>query len=157
MSKTGWILCALSVAIIAAAIILFILPGKTSAPTTDTSQTPPSPQIPDTIVVQSLFNTSAITSPLTVTGKARGSWYFEAQFPVELKNAQGKVIAQGIAHAQGDWMTKDFVPFSVTLTYPAQPPASQGTLILKNDNPSGDPSRDKALSIPVTFKDVLPG
>jgi hypothetical protein len=43
------------------------------------------------------------------------------------------------------------VIFKATLTYPAQPKGSKGTLILRNDNPSGDPARDKKVEIPVIF------
>lgn len=94
---------------------------------------------------------SKVTSPLTITGQARGTWYFEASFPYELKNAQGITIAQGPVQAQGDWMTTDFVPFSVVITFPAQPAGSKGTLILHKDNPSGLPQNEDHLIIPVVF------
>jgi hypothetical protein len=94
---------------------------------------------------------SKVSSPLIVTGQARGGWYFEASFPYELKNAQGETIAQGPVQAQGDWMTQDFVPFSVTISFPAQPAGSKGTLLLKKDNPSGLPENEDQLEVPVTF------
>lgn len=31
-------------------------------------------------------NNAQITSPLTLTGRARGPWYFEASFPIELQD-----------------------------------------------------------------------
>lgn len=89
-----------------------------------------------------------VSSPLTVTGEARGTWYFEASFPVKLLDANNNIIAQGPAQAQGDWMTTDFVPFSITLTFPPQTP-QQGTLVLSKDNPSGEPQNDASISIPV--------
>lgn len=91
-----------------------------------------------------------VTSPLTVRGQARGYWYFEASFPVELKDAAGRVIAQGIAQAQGEWMVETFVPFKVTLEF-SEPPTSTGFLILHKDNPSGLPQNDDRLVIPVRF------
>jgi hypothetical protein len=57
-----------------------------------------------------------VTSPLTVTGEAAG-WYFEGSFPVTLVNWDGLIIAEGVATAQGDWMTSEFVPFVATLTF----------------------------------------
>lgn len=93
---------------------------------------------------------ASVQSPLTISGKARGSWYFEASFPVILLDGSGKTLAQQPAQAQSDWMTSDYVPFTVTLTF-AKPSTASGTLILKNDNPSGDPAKDKILRIPVTF------
>lgn len=93
---------------------------------------------------------SRVTSPLTVSGTARGTWFFEASFPVSLLDANGNVLAQAPAQAQGDWMTTDMVPFTVTLTF--TPPASgQGMLVLKKDNPSGLPQNDASVQVPVTF------
>ena len=95
---------------------------------------------------------STITSPLTVTGKARGTWYFEASFPVELVDAANTVIATGIAQAQSDWMTVDFVPFKTTLTFVTQDwKDMNGTLVFRKDNPSGEPQFDDQMRLPVRF------
>lgn len=91
-----------------------------------------------------------IASPLVITGEARGNWYFEASFPVELRDGNGILIAQEPAQAQGEWMTVEFVPFSVTLEF-TKPRTATGTLILRNDNPSGLPENDRWISIPVRF------
>lgn len=91
-----------------------------------------------------------VSSPLIVTGKARGSWYFEASFPVKLFDGNGKELAVIPAQAQGGWMTEEFVPFKATLTF-AKPETETGTLVIKNDNPSGDPANDKQITIPVRF------
>lgn len=102
------------------------------------------------IQVDNLPDNTLIQSPLTVTGKARGTWYFEASFPIELRDGNGVLLAQTPAQAQGDWMTINSVPFSATLTF-NQPTTPQGTLILRKDNPSGEPQYDDQLVIPVTF------
>ena len=91
-----------------------------------------------------------VSSPLKITGQARGNWYFEASFPVKLVDDNGILLAQGPAQAQGEWMTSEFVPFEATLEFKI-PATSAGTLMLRNDNPSGDPARDKELRIPVVF------
>ena len=93
---------------------------------------------------------SVVSSPLTVTGEARGSWYFEASFPVKLYDANNNLLAQAPAQALSDWMTTDFVSFSVTLTFPT-PSTQTGTLVLEKDNPSGLPQNDDSVSIPVSF------
>jgi hypothetical protein len=92
-----------------------------------------------------------ISSPLNIKGEARGTWFFEASFPVILTDWDGLIIAQGIATAKGDWMTEDFVPFEATLefTLNKQAYSNRGSLILKKDNPSGLPENDDALEIPV--------
>jgi hypothetical protein len=118
-----------------------IVVTKNSAPVTigDNKIRVSSPKIGETV-----------TSPLTVTGSARGTWYFEASFPVKLLDANGKVLAIAPAQAQGDWMTEEFVPFSVTLTF-AKPTTATGTLVLEKDNPSGLPEHDDSRTIPVKF------
>lgn len=93
----------------------------------------------------------AVSNPLTFSGRARGYWYFEGSFPVRLVDQSGAVLAEVPVQAVGDWMTEDFVPFNVTLSYPAQPSGTQGFLILRNDNPSGEPERDRFVTIPVIF------
>jgi hypothetical protein len=85
-----------------------------------------------------------------VSGEARGSWYFEASFPVRLLDGNGQEIARGPAQAQGDWMTTNFVPFTVQLTF-SPPTTPVGTLVLEKDNPSGLPQNAMSISIPVDF------
>lgn len=109
----------------------------------------------DLIRLTSPLPGAEIKSPITITGEARGTWYFEASFPIFLTDWDGKIIAQGIATAQGEWMTANFVPFKATLTYnfaDAGAYSNRGTLILKKDNPSGLPEHDDALEIPVLLK-----
>jgi hypothetical protein len=96
------------------------------------------------------LSNSQITSPLKVSGSAVGNWYFEASFPVILKDANGNVLAESPAQAQGDWMTTDAVPFVSTLTW-GTTTATSGVLILKRDNPSGLPENDNEVSFPVLF------
>lgn len=105
----------------------------------------------DLIVADSPQPNDTVASPLTVTGKARGSWYFEASFPVKLVDANGTVLASGPATAQGDWMTAEFVPFKITLSFPT-PITATGTIELHKDNPSGLPEHEDQLNIPVVFK-----
>jgi hypothetical protein len=104
----------------------------------------------DLIKVTTPQPNAKVASPLTVTGQARGNWYFEASFPVKLYDANGTLLAQKPAQAQGDWMTTNFVPFTVTLTF-AKPATATGVLVLEKDNPSGLPQNDDKIEIPVTF------
>lgn len=92
-----------------------------------------------------------VTSPLTVTGAARGQWFFEASFPVRLLDSNGKVLSALPAQADGEWMTPNFVPFHAVLTF-ALPATATGTLLLIQDNPSGLPANDASYSIPVRFR-----
>lgn len=92
-----------------------------------------------------------IYSPLTVLGKARGTWFFEASFPVRLIDAKGNILTQGIAQAKADWMTENFIPFKSELIFIKPVGQTSGYLILKKDNPSGLPEYDDELKIPVIF------
>lgn len=107
----------------------------------------------DLIRIDSPRPNQKVSSPLTITGEARGNWFFEASFPVVLTDWDGRIIAQGIATAKSEWMTTDFVPFEATLTFLVDTTAysNRGTLILQKDNPSGLPANDDALEIPVVL------
>ena len=110
----------------------------------------------DSIVLTSHAPGSVITSPLTISGRARGNWYFEASFPAILTDWDGRIIAQGPMSAKGEWMTTSFVPFEGTLEF-VKPIAGdgygeRGFLILKKDNPSGLPEHDDAIEIPLYFE-----
>ncbi|HVW67087.1 MAG TPA: Gmad2 immunoglobulin-like domain-containing protein [Candidatus Peribacteraceae bacterium] len=104
----------------------------------------------DMIHVTSPLPGATVVSPLGVQGEAVGNWYFEASFPITIKDAHGVVLGQGPAQAIGNWMTTGFVPFAATLPF-STPTTATGTLILQNDNPSGDPSMSKEIDIPVKF------
>jgi hypothetical protein len=100
---------------------------------------------------------SVITSPLTVWGEARGSWFFEGDFQVTLVDWDGRIIAESYATTKGDWMTKEFVPFKGTVEF--ENPSNEanfskrGALIFQKANPSGLPENADALEIPVLFEE----
>jgi hypothetical protein len=111
----------------------------------------------DLITLTSPVPNGVFESGATISGQARGYWFFEASFPFYLTNWDGLIIAEGFATATGEWMTEEFVPFTTTVEfsnpYTAGDPdfMKRGTLILKKDNPSGLPENDDALEIPVRF------
>jgi len=98
---------------------------------------------------------AAIHSPLVVKGWARGTWFFEASFPLVLVNWDGLIIAQGVATAQKEWMTEAYVPFEGELTFNTPEYigdfSKRGALILQKDNPSGLPEFDDAVEISIQF------
>ncbi|PIR59699.1 MAG: hypothetical protein COU68_04200, partial [Candidatus Pacebacteria bacterium CG10_big_fil_rev_8_21_14_0_10_45_6] len=157
-----WIASLLIIAVVSIAAFVFLQPQASVPNSTvvgDNDVEPdmgievPEPkerELDDLIRVTTPQTDAAVASPLTVTGEARGTWYFEADFPVELLDAAGVVIAQGIAQAQGSWMTEEFVPFEVTLTFDT-PTNDNGTLVFKKNNPSGLPENDNELRLPVIF------
>ncbi len=104
----------------------------------------------DFIVVTSPRPGAVISPPLKIRGQARGTWFFEGDFPLILKDPKGRVIARGFATARGPWMTKEFVPFEGTLKF-KEPGAGRGFLVFKKDNPTDRPELDDALELPVEF------
>lgn len=130
--------------------------GPTPTPSAVASASPvvgqPSPSpYKDLIVLASPVAGEKITSPLVVTGQARGNWFFEATFPVILTDWDGKIIAEGYAEAQGEWMTTEYVPFKAELSFTKPVYGERGSLILKKANVSGLPENDDALEIMITF------
>ena len=110
------------------------------------------------ITVELPFPGAVVGKEFAIIGEARGPWFFEASFPVVVTDWDGLVIYETHAEAQPDpgtgevnWMTNDFVPFRANVTIP-ESYIGKGTIILKNDNPSGLPERDKAVEFPITIE-----
>ena len=111
----------------------------------------------DMIILTTPVPLGLVENGLVVTGQARGNWFFEASFVVDLVSSTGTVIARSIATTTSDWMTTDFIPFTTSLQFVnpysegADESLKNGMLILRKENPSGDPVRDDSLEIPVRF------
>lgn len=131
----------------------------TTATTTPAKKSPPS-TTPKPATTQPLSARVSIAGPasgatvgaaFTVSGKAPGNWYFEASFPIQVRDENGNVIGRTHANAQGEWMTEDLVSFIATVNIEG---AYKGpaTLILLRDNPSGLPENDDSVSIPIVIK-----
>ena len=105
----------------------------------------------DLIYMDSPLPGARVTSPLRIRGHARGKWFFEGDFPIVLRDSNGKVIAKGYATAKNEWMTEKFVPFEAVIKFKMPASGSKGTLILKKDNPTDLPEHDDELGITVFF------
>lgn len=104
----------------------------------------------DIVRVTSPRANQTVTSPLHIAGEARGSWFFEASFPVRLLDSEGAVLANYYIQTPLNWMTEDYVAFSANLAFEA-PQEGTGTLVLYKSNPSGLQEHDDQLEIPVQF------
>ncbi|MCL5073894.1 MAG: Gmad2 immunoglobulin-like domain-containing protein [Actinobacteria bacterium] len=142
---------AVTTAATTAAITSATTAAETSAKETETTV---KDTTSDQIKVTKPTPNQLIQSPLIVEGEARGTWFFEATFPVKLLDANGNIIASNPAQAQGDWMTEGFVPFKVQLDF-VRPATDTGVLILQKDNPSGLSENDAKIEIPVRFNSSL--
>ncbi len=93
---------------------------------------------------------AVVQSPLTVKGEAGGFWFFEASFLIRLLDGNGKEIGHGIAQAQDEWMTEEFVPFEAILKF-STPETTGGMLVLEKANPSGLPEYADEFRLPIRF------
>jgi hypothetical protein len=92
-----------------------------------------------------------ISNPLQINGEARGTWYFEASFPIKVYDVNDKLLGSVPAQAQSDWETENFVPFKALL-YFATSTTDSGTIVLEKDNPSGLSQNAGQYEILVRFK-----
>lgn len=95
---------------------------------------------------------SEIKSPVVITGRLRGSWFFEATAGVAVLDSNKQVITVNPIMATTDWMTSDWVTFSGTTSYPLAYKGQSGYIQISNDNPSGLPENSKTYLIPVLFR-----
>lgn len=104
------------------------------------------------IIFENPKPSSKVESPLKVSGQARGTWYFEATFPVSLLDKDGNQLSAGFVEAQGDWMTEEFVPFEGELEFDVPQGITEGFLVLEKANPSGLQEHREEIRIPVLFE-----
>jgi hypothetical protein len=94
---------------------------------------------------------AVVPNPVQVKGKVPGSWSFEANFGVELLDANRTSVATGYATVEGNWMTEKDVTFTGLL--PFKPPASKtGFLVLHKANPSDTEGQADSVEIPIRFR-----
>jgi len=91
-----------------------------------------------------------LTSPVSVKGQAKGSWFFEGVLPVRLETRDGQALAEGSLQAQGEWMTEEMVPFAGELEYEVSS-STEGFLVIKKSNPSGLPENEDRYQVPVVI------
>lgn len=151
MKKILWIACSVILVFILGFIVYVEYVSLTQTGVTNPGNVTSSTS--GIIRVTNLAPNQSISSPLVLRGEARGSWFFEASFPIVVTDWDGRIIAQGIAQAKSDWMTNDFVPFEATIPFTVDPNvySNRGAIILQKDNPSGLPQNDDALEIPIFF------
>jgi len=107
----------------------------------------------DIIKITKPLPQAVISSPLEIEGSARGTWYFEASFPIKLLDDKRQEIASGIAQAQSDWMTENFVAFKAKIDF-AVAADTNAILVLMKDNPSDLRQYDDQLEIPIYLQGI---
>lgn len=133
------------IALVVLAIVVILGAVLIAAPTPKSE-----PFASENVKVSFPLPNGSVSKTFSVSGYARGNWFFEASFPVEIRDLQNNLVGQGIAQAEGDWMTEDFVPFTAVTTVSGY--SGPATLVLKKDNPSGLPEHDDAVEIPIVVQ-----
>lgn len=110
------------------------------------------PGVTDTIHMTSQATNQTITSPVTVQGEAKGSWFFEANMRGSIVDSEGNTVKIFPIAAKTDWMTSDFVPFAESVSFTSPGYGQKGFIVIENDNPSGLLENSKSIKIPVKFK-----
>lgn len=106
--------------------------------------------ISDLIQVEKPMPNMDVTSPLKISGKARGFWFFEANAPIVLLDKDNNKLAESYIKAKGEWMTEDFVSFTGNVEFDA-PEDERGYLVFKRANPSDKKENDREYRLPVVF------
>ena len=105
--------------------------------------------VSDFIVVHTPQPFEKVTGTIVIKGEARGNYFFEADFPVEVVLENGEVINH-YAMADDEWMTEEFVPFTSTIDISGLEP--QDVIIkLHRNNPSDNRENDMVMELPVTI------
>lgn len=123
----------------------------TQTPTTTTNETPETQPLSARVTITSPKSGATVGQTFEVTGSAPGNWYFEASFPIQIRDKDGNVIGRTHANAQGDWMTTKLVNFKATINVEGgyKGPAK---LVLMKDNPSGLPENDDSKEISIVIQ-----
>ena len=139
--------------IISLGVIFLAGCSRTSTPAPISQPSPTSATDNATALIKVTFprRNQLVQSPLKITGEARGSYFFEGSFPIKLLDENNNLIGQTVTHAQGEWMTENFVPFTATLTFTPVLPNGFANLIFQKDNPSGLPANDQSFTVPVRY------
>jgi len=105
----------------------------------------------DLIRVDNISPDDLVSSPLKITGEARGTWFFEGSFPIRIYDKDDNELGVAVAQAKAGWMTTEFVPFEAVLRFDNHTAWGKGNLVFEKDNPSDMREYDDSLEIPVDF------
>ncbi len=94
---------------------------------------------------------SIITDVVTITGEIKGVYFFEGKAQGLLLDENKKVLDTFSLDATSNWLTADAVSFKTTVDTTSALPGP-GYLRFKNDNPSGDPEKDKYIDVPIVIQ-----
>lgn len=137
-------------------LVIAIIAGyayyKKSAPATEPVVIPTASISGDTANLVSVNVTPGqkISGKGTIYGVLKGAYFFEANARGMLLDSGKNTLKNFPISATTDWMTEGPVSFKATID--ATGLSGAGYIRIANDNPSGEPARDKYIDIPVVFQ-----
>ncbi|QQG38323.1 MAG: hypothetical protein HYS26_02110 [Candidatus Kaiserbacteria bacterium] len=144
MTAKLWIAIGVLFLVVILGAILIALPAPAEAPVQGTAF------VSENVRVDAPRMGETVASTIEVRGQARGNWYFEASFPLEVRDPSGKRVGEGYAMTSEEWMTTNFVSFEGTVV--ATDYRGPATLVLHKDNPSGLPENDDSVEFSIVIK-----
>jgi len=102
------------------------------------------------IEIDSPKENQLIQTPLLIKGRARGPWYFEGMFPIDILDGNGNLVKQAIIEAEDDWMTNELVSFETEVDF-KKPDTKTGTIVFHKANLAGIPGAANEVRIQVRF------
>jgi hypothetical protein len=140
MKKEFSLIISLGILVIAVVFVLLIWTSKDQQIEADPE-----------VIVFSFKEGDVIESPLVVEGKAKGTWFFEASFPIKVVDQNDNILGYSYVTALGEWMTEEYVDFRGEIEFTSEE-EKNGFFVFMKDNPSGLPEYDKEIRIPVVIK-----
>jgi len=156
MSHSAKIIGLAIITIVLALVLGSLLPKSSQAPEIVLTPESPIAPFPENFVLDNLHQNNRVNPGQIITGSVPGFWFFEASFPIELRDINGNVFGFAIAQTSEDWMTTNNVSFSATmpddLSY-----TGVGSLVFTRDDPSDGESgidmADFTAIVPVIFEE----
>jgi hypothetical protein len=139
MRKDILLVITLAIVIIVLLLVLLLIPAKKSV-------------VSNGIQINSPGPNEEISPPMTIIGIVDGNGWsgFEGQVgSVKLLDSNGVEIISGPLTATSEW-TKLPTSFRTVLDFDAG--SGNAILVFHNENPSGDPTRDKTFILPIKLK-----
>ena len=92
-NRLSWILLVLvGLCILVAAGVLVLWPGREGVG---------KPYVSENVVVTAPLPGEKVSHAISVRGEARGSWFFEANLPLEVRDPSGRIVGGGTRRSTG--------------------------------------------------------
>lgn len=140
------VLLIIAIGVVAGAFMYIKNPSTSNLATSTAPVVETPPPVLTGLVVTNLQENGTVASGFTVLGYTNGDGWggFEGYVgTVSLYDANNNLLVTKALAATSDWMTST-VQFAATLDFLTT--STVGTIVFKNENASGEPSRDKQVS-----------